>query len=177
MSDKTVKLLVVGAGGRGAGYSTFAKNFPKRLQIVGVAEPRDFYREEMVKKYNIPAGNVFKCWKDAVKKEKFADGVIIATQDAMHLEPSVAFANKKYNILLEKPMAPSAADCKKIVASAKKNGVVFAVCHVLRYTKYTQALKKLIVSGRIGEIVSMQHYGGRGILASGALVCARQLAQ
>jgi predicted dehydrogenase len=31
------------------------------------------------------------------------------------------------------------------------------VCHVMRYTGYTQALKALVDSGAIGEIVSIQH--------------------
>jgi predicted dehydrogenase len=154
---KPVEILVVGAGGRGAGYAGFAAEFPERLKIVGVAEPRDWYREDMVKRHNIPPENVFRDWKEAAARPKFADGVIIATQDAMHREPSVAFAGKKYNILLEKPMAPSSEDCKAIVKAAKKSGSIFAVCHVLRYTKYTRALKEIIDSGRIGEIVSMQH--------------------
>ena len=62
-----------------------------------------------------------------------------------------------YHILLEKPMAPNAADCRRIVAAAQANGVIFAVCHVLRYTTYTQKLKELVDSGRLGEIVSIQH--------------------
>jgi predicted dehydrogenase len=34
---------------------------------------------------------------------------------------------------------------------------MFAVCHVLRYTKYTAALRQIISSGEIGDIVSIQH--------------------
>ena len=48
-------------------------------------------------------------------KDKFADGVIIGTQDAMHVEPAVAFAEKGYQMLLEKPMAPDEAGCRTIV--------------------------------------------------------------
>jgi len=154
---KPVRLIIAGAGSRGAGYANFAAEFPERLKIVGVAEPRDHYRNEMVGKYNIPSENVFKDWKDMAAREKFADGVIIATQDAMHLDPSVAFSEKGYHILLEKPMAPSAEDCRKITEAAVKNKIIFAVCHVLRYTRYTQALKKVLDSGRIGNIICMQH--------------------
>ena len=35
--------------------------------------------------------------------------------------------------------------------------MIFAVCHVLRYTPYTRALKALLDSGRIGDLVSVQH--------------------
>ena len=154
---KKVKLIIAGAGSRGAGYAEFAKAFPDRLEIVGVAEPRDFYRNEMVSKFNIPEKNVYSDWRDMAKRKKFADGVIIATQDNMHTEPAIKFAKKGYHIMLEKPMAPTAAECKKIVSAAKKYGIIFAVCHVLRYTNYTRKLKQLLDSGVIGDIVSMQH--------------------
>jgi predicted dehydrogenase len=154
---KKVSLIVVGAGGRGSGYARFAEANPERLEIVGVAEPRDFYRNEMARKYNIPEKNVFSCWTELAKRKKFADGVIIATQDKMHTGPAVKFANKGYHVMLEKPMAPTARECEKIVRAVKRNNIIFAVCHVLRYTTYTSALKKVVDSGAIGDIVSMQH--------------------
>ena len=154
---KKVRLIIAGAGSRGAGYAEFAKAYPERLEIVGVAEPRDFYRNEMAKKFNIPEKNVYADWQDMAKRRKFADGVIIATQDNMHTEPALKFARKGYHIMLEKPMAPTAGECKKISAAARKNGIIFAVCHVLRYTAYTQKLKQILDSGVIGDIVSMQH--------------------
>ena len=121
-------------------------------------EPRKAYRDILADKYKIPESSITESWEELVKKPKFADAVIIATQDKMHLEPALAFAKKGYHILLEKPMAPSAEDCRKIVKAAKANNIIFAVCHVMRYTAYTQAFKKILDSGIIGDIVSMQHY-------------------
>ena len=151
---KKVKIIIIGAGARGAGYAEFANACPDRLEIVGVAEPRDFYRNQMVKKFNIPPKNVYTDWHDLAKREKFADGVIIATLESLHTEPALKFAQKGYHIMLEKPMAPTAAECRKIVAAAQKNKIIFAVCHVLRYTK---KIKQILDSGAIGDIVSMQH--------------------
>ena len=152
-----VRLLIVGAGGRGSGYATFAEACPDKARVVGVAEPRGHYRDAMATKHSIPSDCVFKDWRDAAARERFADAVLICTQDAMHLEPSIAFARKGYHILLEKPMAPDEASCRRIVEAAKAAGVIFAVCHVMRYTKYTVALKRIVDEGRIGQIVSMQH--------------------
>lgn len=75
----------------------------------------------------------------------------------MHTEPAVACAEKGYHILLEKPIAPTAEECRKIVSAAKRNRVIFAVCHALRYTDYTQKLKEVLNAGTIGDIISMQH--------------------
>lgn len=154
---KPISALVIGAGGRGMGYAQFAKEFPERLKIVGVAEPREWNRRTMTELYSIPNEYVFSDWKEATERSKFADAVIICTQDAMHTEPAIAFANLGYAMLLEKPMAPTAEDCRKIVASVHKNQILFAVAHVMRYTRYTQMLKQVLDSGEIGEIVSIQH--------------------
>ena len=91
-----VELIIAGAGDRGSVYASYAKTHPKRAKVIGVAEPRDFYRERMVNEHNIPEENVFTDWKDMAKKQKFADAVIIATQDHMHKDPAIAFAKKKY---------------------------------------------------------------------------------
>jgi len=148
----------VGAGDRGSGYATYAREHPDLARVVGVAEPRDFYRNEMAATYDIAPDNVFTDWRQAAERDKLADAVIIATQDAMHTEPALAFAAKGYHMLLEKPMAPNAADCRRIVSAVESDGTIFAVGHVMRYTAYTQTLKALLDSGRIGEVVSIQHF-------------------
>lgn len=138
-------------------YAQYALEHPDLLRIVGVAEPRAWNRETMASTYDLPVEHVADDWRALVERPRFADAVIIATQDAMHVEPAVAFAGRGYAMLLEKPMAPSEAGCRQIVDAVKASGVLFGVCHVMRYTHYTQALKEILDSGAIGEIVSIQH--------------------
>ncbi len=154
---KPVTAVVAGAGGRGKTYATFAQEHPDRLKIVGVAEPHPYNRQFMADTYALSSDCVFSDWQELAGQPRMADVAIIATQDAMHLGPALAFAGLGYNILLEKPMAPNEADCQKIVKAAKEAKVLFAVCHVMRYTHYTQVLKQVVDSGAIGEVVSMQH--------------------
>lgn len=154
---KPVDLIVTGAGDRGFVYASYAKEHPDRARVVGVAEPRDYYREKMAKDYNIQEENVFTDWKDMAKKPRFADAVIITTQDYLHKEPAIAFAKRGYHILLEKPMAPDEKGCREITKTVLSKKIIFAVGHVLRYTRYTQHLKGIIDSGLIGDVVSIQH--------------------
>ncbi len=151
------KLIIVGAGNRGTAYAQYAVHHPDQVQIVGVAEPRQFHRNHIAENHQISVDKVFNDWQALAQQPKFADAVIIATQDKMHVEPAVAFANLGYHILLEKPIAPTPEECHLIVDAALKNKVLFGVCHVLRYTEYTQKLKEILDSGQIGEIVSVQH--------------------
>ncbi len=161
---KPVKLIVIGAGDRGTNYANYALRHPDLAKVIVVAELRDYYRDRIATQHNIPIENTFADWRELIEKNIEADGVIIATQDSQHLEPAVAFADKGYNILLEKPMAPDEDSCRKIVAAAIRNKIIFAVCHVLRYTNYTVKLKEIIDSGAIGEVISMQHLEPVGFL-------------
>lgn len=152
-----VRLIVVGAGSRGAVYARYAREHPDTVRIVGVAEPRQVYRERLAREHAVDPAHVAADWQALAALPRFADGVIIATPDTVHADPAVAFAGRGYHLLLEKPMAPSPAECRRIVAAAGQGGVMLAVCHVMRYTRYTEQLKALVSSGRIGRVVSVDH--------------------
>jgi predicted dehydrogenase len=153
---KPVSLIIIGAGSRGKGYGDYALAFPDRAKVVGVAEPRPFYRESLATAHDIPAANVVDDWRELAER-KIADAVVISTPDHLHTAPAIAFATLGYDILLEKPMAPTADECRQIVAAVEQNGSIFAVGHVLRYTAYTRKLKELVDSGLIGEVVNVDH--------------------
>jgi len=153
---KPVTYAVIGAGSRGATYANYALQHPDHAEVVGVAEPREPARHRLVTEHDIRPDLIFTDWEEAAGRDKFADAVVITTQDAMHVEPAVAFAEKGYHLLLEKPMAPTPEGCKRIVEAVKANGVMLAVGHVLLYTPYTRALKHVLDTGRIGEVVSIQ---------------------
>ena len=154
---KPVTVMVLGAGSRGTGYSVYAGEFPDRAKVVAVAEPREPYRRRMVETYGIDRANVMTDWVQAIDKPRLADAVLICMPDALHARPAIEMARKGYHILLEKPMAPTANECRDIVKAVKKAGTVFAVGHVMRYTTYTRALKKLVDSGAVGQVVSIHH--------------------
>jgi predicted dehydrogenase len=145
-----VTLAVVGAGSRGTSYARHAVE-SGQARVVAVADPLDSRRGRF------PEAAQYSGWRELAALPRQADAVVIATQDRDHIEPAVRFAELGYDILLEKPMAVSEDDCRAIVAAAERSDAVFAVCHVLRYTPYTRALKGLLDAGRIGEIVSIQH--------------------
>lgn len=156
MSDTTT-LLVVGAGDRGTGHARFALSRPDRARVVAVADPVDVRRERLAAEHGLAAADTMTDWRQAVERGRIADAVLICTQDRDHLEPALAFAAQGYHIMLEKPMAVDEASCRAIVDAVEKAGVILAVGHVLRYTPYTRALKGVLDSGRIGDIVSVQH--------------------
>ena len=130
---RQVTAVVVGAGLRGQNYANFALDFPSRLKIVGVAEPQKHRREKLQKLHDIPDEYALDDWSKLAILDKIADLAIISTQDHMHKDPAIAFANLGYHLLLEKPMAVKEIDCEQIAESCERNKVMAAVGHVMRY--------------------------------------------
>ncbi|RIB13526.1 putative oxidoreductase [Gigaspora rosea] len=155
--SKPITISIIGAGQRGFTYANYTKIEPQWAKVVAVAEPIEFRRNKMVKLYNISKENVFIDWKEMIKRPKLSDVVVIATLDDLHVEPTIAFANKKYNILLEKPMAINIEGCKKIKNAVLENEIIFTIGHVLRYTPHNILVKSIIDSGFIGNVVNIQH--------------------
>jgi len=152
-----VSLVVIGAGQRGAGYARWARRHPDRASVAAVAEPIELRRARFAAEHGVAAENTAADWRELAGRGRLADAVLICTQDRMHAEPAEAFAALGYHILLEKPMAPDEAGCRRIVAAVEKAGVMLAVGHVLRYTPYTRAVKEIVDSGQLGEIMTVQH--------------------
>jgi len=154
---KTIKAILIGAGSRGIRYATEMYESKGKFQIVAVAEPVESRREHIKEMFDIPDEMCFEYGEDLLKKGKIADIAIIATMDRQHYAHAMAAIELKYDLLLEKPIAPTPEECVKITQNAEKNGVKIVICTVLRYTPLFITVKSLIESGKIGDVISINH--------------------
>jgi predicted dehydrogenase len=152
-----VRVLLLGAGHRGSIYANYALAAPREMQVVAVAEPNPRRLATMAARHQVPAARCFRDWRQALDEPALADAVIIATPDREHTGPCLAALSRGYHVLLEKPIAPTEEECRRIRAAAAASDRIVGVCHVLRYTPYFRELKALIDSGVIGQVISVQH--------------------
>jgi predicted dehydrogenase len=152
-----VTAITLGAGGRGNVYGNYGLQFPKELNIIGVAEPIAIRNKRYAEKHTIADKNRFDTWEHVFDRPKFADAVIISTPDDLHYGPCMKALEMGYDVLLEKPIAPTEKECLDILNLANKTGRIVAVCHVLRYAPYFIKLREMIQSGSIGKLISIQH--------------------
>jgi len=92
------------------------------------------------------------------------DAVSIVTMWDQHKAPAIAALEAGKHVFLEKPMASTVADCRAIVAAAKRATGFFMVGHICRFNPRYAAAKREIDAGKIGRIVSL--YARRNIPAS-----------
>jgi len=153
----SLKIVGIGCGGRTRTYMGLASRQPEKFQLVGAADPVSARLDLLEKECGHPPGfRRFANDKELLAADKFADVVIIGTQDADHAEPCLAAMEKGYDIVLEKPIATSVEDIRRIHEASRRLGRKVLVCHVLRYTPFYRKAREIVASGVLGEIVAIR---------------------
>lgn len=151
-----IRIAIIGGGSRGSTYSRHAVSHG--AQITALVEPDEARREAFRREFDRGQLQVLGSWQElAARGRELADAAAVTTPDDAHTEPVVGLAEAGLHLLLEKPMAQTEAEAIRIVEAAESAGVILAVCHVMRYSVYTRAMKELVTSGKLGEIVSIEH--------------------
>lgn len=83
------------------------------------------------------------------------DAVYVATHHPMHRRDAELAMNAGKAVLCEKPLTMSYADAQSIVNTAKKNNVLFMEAMWARYLPHMIAIREVIKSGVLGEIISV----------------------
>ncbi len=153
----TITCALLGAGSRGREvFGRYILEHPGEVTAVAVAEPDDKKRALFAQEHNINPDYQFNSWEQLLTEDKLADIIIIATSDTMHVEPTLKALERGYEILLEKPIAPTLEGTLKIARAVKDTDIVL-VAHVMRYTPFYQKLKELLDNKVIGEIRFVDH--------------------
>ena len=150
---KTKKLVVFGFGMRGGIYARFAKMNPEKFALTAIIE-NDEKRIACAKEEH-PGVPIYTDYKEFIKEKQQADIVAVATQDEQHREHAVAMMAAGYDLLLEKPIANNKEDCLEIYRASQEYGRKVIVCHVLRYTPFYSTVKRIIESGKLGDIITI----------------------
>ncbi len=157
-----VKVILIGASTRGIIYTDIMANHPDKFQVVAVADPSKTRRDYIKETHGISDDMCFDDYKPLLALGKIADVAVIATQDRLHFEPAMMAISLKYDLLLEKPIAPTPEECVQIARKANEMGSKVIICHVLRFTPFFNTLKDIIDSGKIGRIINIDHVEGVG---------------
>jgi len=152
-----VRAVICGLGNRGKDtYAEIAALMGGRLEIAAVADPVEERREAVRVRFGVSQAMCFETGEEMFQRERMADVALICTQDAMHVRHAVAALERGYHLLLEKPIAVSLEDVRRIEETAKRMNRSVVVCHVLRYAPFFEQIKSAIDSGEIGDVMCIQ---------------------
>ena len=93
--------------------------------------------------------------KESERDDKI-DAVAIVTPNHMHHPISMAFIDKGFNIICDKPLAMNLKECKELVQASITKNVIFAITH--NYTGYPMIrnAKEMCDQGELGNIRVIQ---------------------
>lgn len=155
-----ITAVLVGAGLRGREvYGRYAVKNPDKLKFVAVADPNQARREMFCREHGISDEMAFSSWEQLLDagRGKLADSAFICTQDNLHYKPAMAALTCGYDLVLEKPISPDLSECRNLAETARREGRIVQVCHVLRFTAFWQTVKQLVESGAIGRVIHYDH--------------------
>lgn len=153
------KVSVIGLGNRGTEYMGFLKAFhSKKVELFALCDIRQQALDDIAPRFGIPKERQFLSAEDFFSQGVISDALIISTQDASHYEITKAALNTGYKyILLEKPVSGNKSEYTELRDLASEKNAQLIICHVLRYSNYYSKIKQIISSGKIGDIVSINH--------------------
>ena len=151
-----VDAVLIGAGLRGRHtYGDFARRHPERLRFVAVAEPDARRREAFAAEHAIAPERRYDDWRALLAASPPAQAAVVATGDTLHVEPALAALGRGLHVLLEKPIAPSPAECVRVVEAAEASGRILQIGHVLRFTAFYEKVHEVLASGALGELAAI----------------------
>ena len=154
---KKITAIVVGFGDRSGIYVREGyKHRPEEFEVVGVVDPDDVRLKLAKDTYSLDDSMLYHSIDEVLSQGKIADCVINGTMDQYHIETSIPFLKQGYDMLLEKPVCNNLEDLMMIRNTAEEYGCKLIICHVLRYSPFYALIKKIIDSGEIGTIMSME---------------------
>ena len=147
---KSIKFLLVGCGTIGERHAMLAH---KKGMLIAVCD----IDKQKVKSFS----KQFACYGytslDAMlQSETEADVLIVCTPNGMHATHSIKGLKAGLNIMCEKPMALTTADCKKMIAASVKANKHLLIVKQNRLNPPVEAVKKLLHQKKLGTVYSVQ---------------------
>ena len=150
-NGNVVRLGLIGIGAWSTAIANGAKKSEK-VDLVTCFTRNPEKRGEFSKRYSCDHEESY----EGVLKRDDIDGVLLITPNNVHAEQAVLAAQYGKHVFVEKPIANTIADGKKITEACEKAGVVLMTGHYMRRWRGFRRLKELIDGGAIGNPVQVE---------------------
>jgi predicted dehydrogenase len=140
---KKLRVALVGLG-RYAGILADGIAESKYCELTAIVTGTPSKAETWGKKYNLAIDSIYNYQNfDTIANNKNVDVIYIVLPNGMHKEYAIRAAKAGKHVIVEKPMAINAAECRAIIAACNKAGVQLAVGYRLHYEPYNMEMMRL----------------------------------
>jgi len=121
----------------------------ENCKVVALSRRDQQKAREVATQYNIP--HIFASTEELCRCPE-VDAVLVTTPNVCHLADVLTAVGARKPVLCEKPMGMNAEECRQMVESARKTGVLLGVAQVFRFEESTRRLRERIAAGEIGKL-------------------------
>lgn len=133
-------------------------------KLVGLISGHPDKLTRLGEQYGIPASHRYTYDSmDAIKDNPDIEVVYIITPPATHPDFTVRTAHLGKHVCSEKPMAPTPADCKRMIDACKKAGKLLQIGYRCHYESHNLRAIQACRSGELGKIQSIRSDHGFSI--------------
>jgi predicted dehydrogenase len=145
------RMVRLGLSGLGSFSSVIADAIKrsKKTKLISCFDVVPERRKIFAKKYRCQEETSY---EEMLKREDI-EGVVLVTPNAFHAEQTLLACQYGKPIFVEKPIANTLADGRKMIEACAKAGVVFLVGHMMRRYAGNRKVKELVDKGAIGKPV------------------------
>lgn len=145
-----LRIVLAGIGGYGVGYvnGLLAPGRADEAQLVGAVDP--YPAGEGYEKLQAAGIPVYPSLEACYEAHGVADLAILSTPIQFHAEQTCYCLEKGSHVLVEKPIAPTLAEAKAMIAARDKAGRQLIVGYQWCFDDTLQKLHDIILSGRLG---------------------------
>jgi predicted dehydrogenase len=165
MGAVALKIVLAGCGGMSRAWLSAASEIDG-VEVVGLVDVLLENARRRSDEFGISGAVVSTDLNDTLRRTA-ADIVFDCTIPDAHTEVAITALNHGCHVLGEKPLADSLDNARRSIAAAQQAGKVYAVMQNRRFDWRIQRLRRLAVSGEIGQLTTLHsdfllgaHFGG-----------------
>jgi len=142
-----MRVAVIGTGNMGRNHVRVLADTPN-VTLVGVADPNQEAALAAAARYGVPA---YATHGELFQKAR-PEAVVVAVPIAHHHDIVMDSIDRGLHVLVEKPIASTVEEAKRMIDAADRAGVVLAVGHIERFNPAVVELKRRMDAGELGRV-------------------------
>jgi predicted dehydrogenase len=164
VADTGLGIALIGCGGMARNYRDNYANIPgTRYRLV--VDVNAEVAEQTAGECSVARWSTD--WREALADD--VQIVDISTPNHLHTEPAVELLGRGKHVILQKPMAPTVAECRRIVEAARASGAKAGVYMSDLEDPLVWDLREIVRGGYIGQVTGVRaRYAHRGGLRAPA---------
>lgn len=144
-----LKIIQVGVGGFGRSWTDIVES-SKFWEAVAYVDINEKALNEAAAAHGMPKDRCFKDLESASASVE-ADAVLIVVPPKVHMEIALQSLEADFHVLIEKPLADTIENAKRIVSEANKRSLKLMVSQNYRFRKGARTVRRLIETEKVGK--------------------------